>query len=61
MVRPSKGRRLAPAPDSALSFFWLVGWLVGPAHHFGPEDGENIFNLKRLLDFVYRPLKVNEE
>jgi hypothetical protein len=27
MVKPSKGRRLAPAPDSARS--WLFGWVVG--------------------------------
>jgi hypothetical protein len=30
MVTPNMGRRLAPAPDSALSqlffFFWFVGW-----------------------------------
>jgi hypothetical protein len=26
MVKPSKGRCLALAQDSALSFFWVVGW-----------------------------------
>jgi hypothetical protein len=28
MVKRSKGRRLAPAPDSALNFFGLVGFLA---------------------------------
>jgi hypothetical protein len=61
MVKPNKGRRLAPTPDFALSYpFWF--WLKKikqkmkkkPAHYFSPQDG----NCTLLCNAVfYQPVQ----